>query len=725
MYNLRRRFHKSGLSKYVDLGLPSGTIWATTNIGAKTPYEEGLYFAWGERIGYEKSQIGTDKMFSWQSATNDYQFGPHNDNVLQSFGMTKYNTDANDKIPTLNLENDAAASRCGQQWCLPTKEQFDELLDDRYVTKTFDSAKHVLIITSKINGEELILFAGGYGDEGSVKTYNNKGAYWSRSLNTDQVDESWYLKFTDQQIETDLECRYMGLCIRPVKAQVLTFTATQDNSTIQINNFYSSSLSFYYSINGGKSYTYYRMRKESYNHYTGDVLNLNNGDTVKFRGVNTRLGNNGDNCTKFIMTGRFEASGDVTSLLNGIGGDARLYSATFWGLFKYCAALTKAPKLPAKIAFSSCYAEMFMDCTSLTQAPELQSTELSIQCYLGMFKGCISLVTPPELPATTLPTIAYKDMFYGCTSLTKAPELPATTLASECYDQMFYGCSSLNYIKALFTTTPSNTYTRDWVKYVSANGKFIKNVDASWDVVGTEGVPEGWVADYDAKNCLTIKCVEDIDNTRLYIHKQVGSFPNLQYSLDNGDTWITYTEDYTIRLQKNQTVKFRGINDYLSDFSNNFIRACSFHMVGGKFEASGDVTSLLNNKGGDCDLVYNYTFSYLFTACGNLITAPNLPSTTLSKSCYEGMFYQCTGLTKTPVLPATTLVNSCYKVMFKGCTQLNNVTCLATDKSATNCTDRWLQDVSQTGTFVQAQGVQWETGNSGIPSGWTIQTATE
>lgn len=83
-------------------------------------------------------------------------------------------------------------------------------------------------------------------------------------------------------------------------------------------------------------------------------------------------------------------------------------------------------------------------------------------------------------------------MFRGCINLTSAPVLRATTLISQCYAQMFFGCTKLNYIKAMFTTTPTTSYTRDWVNGVSATGTFVKNSSATWNVTGTSGVPEGW-----------------------------------------------------------------------------------------------------------------------------------------------------------------------------------------------------------------------------------------
>ena len=89
-------------------------------------------------------------------------------------------------------------------------------------------------------------------------------------------------------------------------------------------------------------------------------------------------------------------------------------------------------------------------------------------------------------------------MFTGCTSLTTAPELPATELAdgaNGCYGGMFLGCTKLNYIKAMFTTTPSTLYTNQWVSGVAANGTFVKNSAATWNVTGVNGIPSGWTVE--------------------------------------------------------------------------------------------------------------------------------------------------------------------------------------------------------------------------------------
>ena len=119
-------------------------------------------------------------------------------------------------------------------------------------------------------------------------------------------------------------------------------------------------------------------------------------------------------------------------------------------------------------------------------------------------------------------------------------------------------------------------------------------------------------------------------------------------------------------------------------------------------------------------------YGQMFMGCTGLTTAPALPATTLAASCYSGMFNGCTSLTTAPALSATTLVDYCYYGMFQECTNLNHIECLATNISASNCTTDWVSNVAATGTFVKNPNMSsWPTGSSGIPSGWTVEEATE
>ena len=117
----------------------------------------------------------------------------------------------------------------------------------------------------------------------------------------------------------------------------------------------------------------------------------------------------------------------------------------------------------------------------------------------------------------------------------------------------------------------------------------------------------------------------------------------------------------------------------------------------------------------------DYCYYQMFYGCTSLTSAPTLPATTLKTQCYYQMFYGCTSLTSAPVLPATTLASGCYYGMFLGCSSLSYIKCLATNISATNCTSNWVANVASTGTFIKASSMtSWTTGNNGIPTGWTV-----
>lgn len=121
-------------------------------------------------------------------------------------------------------------------------------------------------------------------------------------------------------------------------------------------------------------------------------------------------------------------------------------------------------------------------------------TDTQAGCFRGMFRQQTSIQDASSLvmPATSMTSQCYREMFLGCSSMVKGPALPALILVDRCYEQMFYGCSSLQYIKALFTTTPSSSYTNSWVSGVASSGVFVKNKDAAWSVTGNNGVPSSW-----------------------------------------------------------------------------------------------------------------------------------------------------------------------------------------------------------------------------------------
>lgn len=110
-----------------------------------------------------------------------------------------------------------------------------------------------------------------------------------------------------------------------------------------------------------------------------------------------------------------------------------------------------------------------------------------------------------------------------------------------------------------------------------------------------------------------------------------------------------------------------------------------------------------------------------FLGCSSLIAAPqSLPSKMPNNMGFRSMFENCIALKTAPVLPAKVITNYGYQSMFKNCSSLEKVICLA-ESIPDNSTNDWMLNVAAQGTFVKAPGVEWPTGDSGIPEGWTVE----
>ena len=327
--------------------------------------------------------------------------------------------------------------------------------------------------------------------------------------NGDNYKEPWLAYVRDNSLVTGNKgWSEKYLTFEALESGTFTFTMENKLSTACVE-------SVSYSIDDGETWI-------TVNNIDGEAVTLttptiSEGNKVLWKGVGVQYCSNtdpypGSNFGQgyFSSTGRFNISGNIMSMLFGdnfidkVEFPERITTGYGAGAFSYlfghlnpqlrnCGIVSaKNFILPATTLTDYCYSNMFIGCTALTAAPELPATTLTDYCYSNMFIGCTALTAAPELPATTLTTNCYSYMFYGCTSLTTAPVLPATTLTTNCYSYMFYGCTLLNYIKAMFTTTPSTTYTQNWVSGVASTGTFIKNSAATWNVTGVNGIPSGW-----------------------------------------------------------------------------------------------------------------------------------------------------------------------------------------------------------------------------------------
>ncbi len=213
------------------------------------------------------------------------------------------------------------------------------------------------------------------------------------------------------------------------------------------------------------------------------------------------------------------------------------------------------------------------------------------------------------------------------------------------------------------------------------------------------------------------------------------------FRLNNGGTNATLPtlNPVLFEIQPGQKLELWGNNDFYyhydvkADITYNTTITCSDECY-----VYGNVMSLINStsfstmtelptyyyKEGDKDIWGN--FSFLFDHNTNIYNHPTkdilLPATTLSPYCYQSMFYKCENLRRAPVLPAPTLTKMCYNSMFYLCTSLEDVRCYATEmKSGDDATKYWLGNVKSKGTFYKHHAMgNWEKGENGIPSGWTV-----
>lgn len=191
---------------YVDLGLPSGTLWATCNVGASKPEEYGNYYAWGET-----------------KVTDDYKTYKYYDGA----SFTKYCTYGNftDNKSELEPIDDAATVNWGSSWQMPSIGQLAELVSPQNTTTEWTKLNDVngIRITSKSNGKSIFLPAAAYYSKGNLSNENgSKGLYWSRSLaghHTNAFRLQFYA-YDELKISTgSYNYRSDGLTIRPVRVK--------------------------------------------------------------------------------------------------------------------------------------------------------------------------------------------------------------------------------------------------------------------------------------------------------------------------------------------------------------------------------------------------------------------------------------------------------------------------------------------------------------------------
>lgn len=191
--------------EYVDLGLTSGTLWATTNVGAVSPENYGSFFAWGEtqpkevysgfNYDYAKGdELGLDSLFKY--------------NTLSEYGNV-------DSLIYLLPEDDVATRRLGKEWSIPTITEWAELNESCYwIWSEFNGVCGYKVVGN--NNNWIFLPVGGFQNQTYI-IQEDHGFYWSSSLDSKIPLAAHYISFYSKYIyDFFSDSRHYGMAIRPV-----------------------------------------------------------------------------------------------------------------------------------------------------------------------------------------------------------------------------------------------------------------------------------------------------------------------------------------------------------------------------------------------------------------------------------------------------------------------------------------------------------------------------
>jgi len=203
-YNVGLRLVLVDEHEYVDLGLPSGTLWATCNVGATKPEDYGDYFAWGET---EPKQVFDWSNYKWCNGTTD-TFTKYCDNAY--YGSV-------DNKMELEPEDDAAYMNWGPEWRMPNLNQIGELCNNCSIQWTMRNDVNGWLFTGP-NENTLFLPATGYRWNSSLITGGSRGYFWSISLLSVIPDSALAMAlFSDGVNMNNSNYRSIGMTVRAVR----------------------------------------------------------------------------------------------------------------------------------------------------------------------------------------------------------------------------------------------------------------------------------------------------------------------------------------------------------------------------------------------------------------------------------------------------------------------------------------------------------------------------
>ena len=465
-----------------------------------------------------------------------------------------------------------------------------------------------------------------------------------------------------------------------------------------------------------------------------------------------------------------------TSLINTTELPAtNLANECYMSMFCGCTSLNQAPVLQATLLEHSCYMSMFENCTSLVQAPVLQAVFSADYCYRWMFDGCAKLNYIKCLMTDTSATGCTDDWLANVAAIgtfecdnkkyftldspngiptgwtikeinpdIKKPDLdvfnPEIPFCIENVGNVpaevgLYNNSTATAVRTNCKISYNNS---TWSDYALAVTTDKTSIDLSKITLQNKGdrvyIKADLTAESNANQYTQLTVLNSSTDVKIRVRGNIASitkgtdnkYKTDYLTVDDSVCYINMFRDCTNLIQAPELPAttmsslcyysmFQGCTG-LTQAPDLPATKLAYYCYGSMFQ---DCTNLVKAPKLPATKLSSYCYNQMFQGCTNLVDAPELPAASLTTSCYEFMFYKCSKLKHAPVLPAATLSGTCYKGMFQDCTSLNYIKCLATDISASNCTNNWVAGVSATGDFYAPASIVWTQYVSGMPAGWT------
>ncbi len=215
----------------VDLGLTSGLLWATKNVGANLMTDYGSYFAWGETVGYGQgiSHDFSISTYKWYKTTTETTVDNDGNTITTpTVGYTKYIPKGyaasygydgfyDNKI-VLETADDAAAANWGGDWRMPTWAEWNELKSQCTWTWLTLNGVNGYKVESKTNGNYIFLPAAGRRNDTYLSNAGSNGNYWSSSHYASLPGYAFSLCFSSSNAYTTNNNRYYGCSVRAVRS---------------------------------------------------------------------------------------------------------------------------------------------------------------------------------------------------------------------------------------------------------------------------------------------------------------------------------------------------------------------------------------------------------------------------------------------------------------------------------------------------------------------------